>query len=44
VAFLLAAFWRLARKGCKLDPASRTCLLVGLIFSAVSSWLWWRGV
>jgi hypothetical protein len=41
--FLVAALWRLARNGFKLEPASRTWLLVALIFFAVSSWLWWSG-
>ena len=41
VAFLAAALWRLARDGFKLGPASRTWLLVALIFAAVSAWLWW---
>ena len=43
VIFLLAAFWRLMREGFRLAPASRAWLLVGLIFGAVSGWLWWLG-
>ena len=42
--FLAAALWRLARDGFKLAPSSRTWLLVALIFSAVSAWLWWTQV
>lgn len=41
VVFLVAALWRLARDGFKLVPASRTWLMVALIFAAVSAWLWW---
>jgi hypothetical protein len=41
--FLVAALWRMARDGFKLTPASRTWLLVALIFGAVSGWLWWSG-
>lgn len=40
--FLAAALWRLSRDGFKLAPASRTWLMVALIFSAVSAWLWWN--
>jgi len=39
--FLAAALWRLARDGFKLAPASRTWLIVALVFTAVSTWLWW---
>jgi len=38
---LLAAFWRMARRGWRLDIASRTWLMMGLIFGAVSGLLWW---
>lgn len=41
--FLAAALWRLARDGFKLAPASRTWLMVALIFFAVSGWLSWSG-
>ena len=41
LVFLAAALWRLARDGFKLAPSSRTWLMVALIFSAVSGWLWW---
>jgi hypothetical protein len=44
VVFLLAALWRLARNGFRFSIASRTWLLIGLIFGAVSGWLWWLGV
>lgn len=39
--FFAAALWRLARDGFTLAPSSRTWLLVALIFTAVSAWLWW---
>lgn len=39
--FLTAALWRLVRDGFKLAPASRTWIMVALIFTAVSAWLWW---
>ncbi len=44
VAFLLAALWRMSRDGFKLGPASRTWLVIALLFGAVSGWLWWSGV
>lgn len=44
VVFLAAALWRLARDGFKLAPSSRTWLMVALIFTAVSGWLWWTEV
>ena len=42
-AFLVAALWRIFREGFKLGPASRTWLLIALIFGAVSAWLWSSG-
>lgn len=36
--FLALAVWRIARRG-KLDPASRTWLIVGTVFLAVSGLL-----
>jgi len=44
VIFLLAALQRLVRDGFRLAGASRTWLLVALIFGAVSGWLWWLDV
>jgi hypothetical protein len=41
VIFLLMAGLRAWRDG-RLGPAARTWLLVGLIFAAVSLWLWRR--
>jgi len=41
--FLMAALWRLSREGFKLQPASRTWLIVAVVFGAVSGWLWWNG-
>jgi hypothetical protein len=43
-AFLAAALWRMSREGFKLSPASRTWLLVALIFGGVSGWLWWSSM
>lgn len=42
---LAVVFWilgglRVAREGGRLDPASRTWLLIAVIFSGVSLWLW----
>lgn len=37
---LVAAAIRLVRDGGRIAPASRTWLLVGVIFAAVSGWLW----
>ena len=42
VVFLAAGAMRLTRDG-KLHPQSRTWLLIGVIFAAVSSWLFARG-
>ncbi|MEJ8857877.1 hypothetical protein WKW79_25130 [Variovorax robiniae] len=42
--FLIAALWRISREGFKLGPASRTWLLIALIFGAVSAWLWWSSM
>jgi hypothetical protein len=39
VAFLLAASIRLSRGGGIRHPQTRTWLLVGVIFAAVSAWL-----
>ena len=39
-AFLLAAVWRWVRRG--PDPATRTWLLIALIFTAVAAWLQWH--
>ena len=41
LVFLAAALWRVARDGFTLAPSSRIWLMVALIFSAVSGWLWW---
>ena len=37
--FLIAALGRSLRQR-RLDPAARTWLTIGLIFSSVSAWLW----
>jgi hypothetical protein len=41
IAFLLASLWRLSREGFKLGPASRTWLMIALLFGVVAAWLWW---
>ena len=38
--FLVLGGVRVLREGCRIDPAARTWLLIALIFSAVSVWLW----
>jgi hypothetical protein len=43
LVFAGCTLWRLWSDGFKLRPASRTWLLVALIFGAVSGWLWWSG-
>ncbi len=40
--FLLLAFTRLAHKGAKAHPQGRTWLLIGIIFGAVSAWLFYQ--
>ena len=42
-AFLMATLWRLSRDGFKLGPASRTWLMIAVLFGAVSAWLWLTG-
>jgi hypothetical protein len=42
VVFFIAAIVRLARDKGRLAPASKTWLLVGFIFAAVSIWLFWQ--
>lgn len=39
LAFVLAGLLRLARGQGRLDPASKTWLLVGAIFALVGAWL-----
>jgi hypothetical protein len=43
IVFLAAGARRLARDAGKLHPQSRTWLLIGVIFAAVSGWLFARG-
>jgi hypothetical protein len=43
VVFLVMAFLRMARDRGRPHPQSRTWLLVGVMFGAVSAWLWYRG-
>jgi hypothetical protein len=38
--FLVLGGLRVAREGGRIDPAARTWLLIGVIFSGVSLWLW----
>lgn len=40
VVFLVAAAVRLAKDSGKLGPASKTWLIIGVIFTAVSAWTW----
>jgi len=40
VAFLVFALIRMSRNNGRIDPASRTWLLIAAIFGAVSAWLW----
>ena len=42
VVFLALAIMRLPRGGV-VHPQSRTWLLIGVIFAAVSSWLFYQG-
>ena len=39
-AFFVFAALRVMRAGGRIDPASRTWLLIAVIFGAVSLWLW----
>ena len=39
-AFLVFGGLRVLRSGGRIDPASRTWLLIAVIFGAVSVWLW----
>jgi len=40
VLFLALGGLRVARESGRIDPAARTWLLIGVIFSVVSVWLW----
>lgn len=42
VAFLTAAVLRWTRSPGRPDPATRTWLLIALIFTAVAAWLQWH--
>lgn len=41
-AFLIAAVSRWVRNTKRPDPATRTWLLIALIFTAVAAWLQWH--
>ena len=43
VAFVAAAFMRFSRGAGISHPQAKTWLLIGLIFGAVSAWLFYRG-
>jgi len=43
VVFLILAVSRMARGGGAAHPQSRTWLLIGVIFAAVSAWLFYQG-
>jgi hypothetical protein len=40
IVFFTLALFRIARSAAQIDPAARTWLLIAIIFSAVSAWLW----
>jgi hypothetical protein len=40
VVFLVAAGVRLAKDGWKIRPASKTWLIIGVLFTAVTAWTW----
>lgn len=40
--FLIAAAMRWARNARRVDPATRTWLLIAFIFTAVAAWLQWH--
>ena len=40
IIFLAAALRRITRTGNRSDPAARTWLIIGIIFTAVGTWLW----
>lgn len=42
VVFLLAAAMRWMRNARRTDPATRTWLLIALIFTTVAAWLQWH--
>ena len=42
IAFLAAAGLRYAKGRSAKDPATRTWLLIALIFTAVAAWLQWH--
>ena len=42
LVFLTLALFRLGRDAGRLNPASRTWLIVAVVFLAVSAWLWSR--
>jgi hypothetical protein len=41
--FLILAFSRIARGGMAAHPQVRTWLIIGIIFGAVSAWLFYQG-
>jgi hypothetical protein len=41
--FIVLAVWRMASGGAASHPQARTWLLIGVIFAAVSAWLFSRG-
>jgi hypothetical protein len=43
VVFLALAFTRMAGGGAKMHPQGRTWLIIGVIFGAVSAWLFFQG-
>lgn len=43
VVFLALGGYRLLKSGGTPDPRSRSWLLTGGLFAAVSAWLFWKG-
>jgi hypothetical protein len=43
IAFLTAGAWRAGRSSGRLHPQARVWLLIGIIFGAISIWLFARG-
>jgi hypothetical protein len=43
IVFLVLAIARLARGGGAAHPQTRTWLIIGVIFGAVSAWLFYQG-
>jgi hypothetical protein len=42
VLFFVLAIGRMTKGGGAAHPQTRTWLLIAVIFTAVSAWLWWQ--